>query len=228
MGNRELIEKIIADLNGTAQDFDTVFFRYVQTDRDPIEYFSFDELSYIDDRVLMCQGCGWWYDANEINDDCLCPDCAKDQENDEADVFTTKYLGRTLYPAQTMQQDLIYALDNFRHAQNGYEEGNIPFEDMVNSFEVLKDTHKIYLDAALQLWRRLMSMNSYAENRNMKLVIQTYHESVYIHSYKDNSDFASFVDIYNNDKYSLLPQDIVRCYFQDNEGNKSFRFKEGE
>ena len=34
-----------------------------------------------DDLVVNCEGCNWWCEPGEMNDDGLCGDCAEDQQD---------------------------------------------------------------------------------------------------------------------------------------------------
>lgn len=35
-------------------------------------------LQTLDDEAMECTSCGWWFDANEIDDDQICEDCRDD------------------------------------------------------------------------------------------------------------------------------------------------------
>lgn len=66
---REEIDKIIESLNGTCNSLDTE--EYLANG------FSEDNLTQaIDEAIVLCEQCGWWVEACEVNDDNVCNDCS--------------------------------------------------------------------------------------------------------------------------------------------------------
>lgn len=41
---------------------------------DEIEELTIEECRELDDIVLLCSGCGWWFEASEVDEE-LCNEC---------------------------------------------------------------------------------------------------------------------------------------------------------
>lgn len=41
--------------------------------------FSVELLRELDDRVMCCEGCNWWCDAGDLDEDQLCSDCCDEE-----------------------------------------------------------------------------------------------------------------------------------------------------
>ena len=70
---RDDILKLAGELNGTAKSLDDVLEKEYGLDLTEVE----DELlELLDQTVQCCEACGWWTDAELINDECLCNECS--------------------------------------------------------------------------------------------------------------------------------------------------------
>lgn len=73
--SRAKLFEVAGDLQGTAQDLDTVLENHGLT----FVGLTVQEALQLDSIVLLCDGCGWWCEADEMNEDAFCEDCADDE-----------------------------------------------------------------------------------------------------------------------------------------------------
>lgn len=72
------VREIADELIGTCKEID-----------EPLKELglTFDELMIEDcmalDEIVLCcdEGCGWWFDAGEVNDEGICEECQEDRED---------------------------------------------------------------------------------------------------------------------------------------------------
>lgn len=67
------IDYIIETLLGTTNDLDSYLLEYKNEGFD-VDYL----LTSIDHNIWKCEGCGWWVDVGETNDEGYCEDCQDD------------------------------------------------------------------------------------------------------------------------------------------------------
>ncbi len=72
----ERLDKIEADLLGTAQDLDAVLL-------DGEDQHEVERLLGTRNNVELCCVCGWWYEASELNEEQECDDCSDPENFDE-------------------------------------------------------------------------------------------------------------------------------------------------
>lgn len=61
----------VADaLNGTAQSMSAVA---TEEECNNIEF-----CSAVDDITMQCETCGWFVDADDVDDECVCSECVRD------------------------------------------------------------------------------------------------------------------------------------------------------
>lgn len=74
---RQIAEEIIGTCNQTLDDLIQKVFN-----DENLDYYDLplELLRYFDDMALECQGCNWWVEAAEVNNDCLCTDCNEEGE----------------------------------------------------------------------------------------------------------------------------------------------------
>jgi hypothetical protein len=72
--NKALMMKVAEDLSGTCKSLDDVLQTHFGED---VEVTDFDILllQELDDQVMECQGCNWWHETHELDDNQLCDDC---------------------------------------------------------------------------------------------------------------------------------------------------------
>lgn len=68
---RPLLHKIAGDLHGTARDLDTVLEEHGVS----FNQMTVQEALQLDSIVMLCDGCGWWVESEEVNEDSFCEDC---------------------------------------------------------------------------------------------------------------------------------------------------------
>jgi len=75
----EEIEQIINYLQGTCKSIDDAIYDIFGEDRD-INDLSAGDYASIDERIFLCNTCGWWYEQGEMaeNDNWECEGCADD------------------------------------------------------------------------------------------------------------------------------------------------------
>jgi len=73
--SRTKLFEVAADLQGTAQDLDKVLGDHGLT----FEGLSVQEALQLDSIVLLCDGCGWWCEADEMDEEGFCEDCRDDE-----------------------------------------------------------------------------------------------------------------------------------------------------
>jgi hypothetical protein len=64
------IQDIEARLVGSCADFKDVLPEGISEDD-----LTHEDLIEIDQRIALCEECGWWVDAGEINEEGKCEDC---------------------------------------------------------------------------------------------------------------------------------------------------------
>ena len=72
--SRTKLFEVAADLQGTAQDLDTVLEDHGLT----FAALTVREARQLDSIVMLCDGCGWWVEADEVDEDSFCGDCRDD------------------------------------------------------------------------------------------------------------------------------------------------------
>ncbi len=70
----EEIPEIAEDLRGTCKTLDDV----LEAMGYNIDDMSTDMLASLDDEVMLCDTCGWWIEACEMEDGYECNDCKED------------------------------------------------------------------------------------------------------------------------------------------------------
>ena len=74
------ITKVAEDIMGTCKNLDDFleeeFGEGISTTDIDIEL-----LRALDDITMECQGCQWWCEVGELNDDQFCSDCAPDEDD---------------------------------------------------------------------------------------------------------------------------------------------------
>lgn len=71
---KEKLNEVAARLEGTCNSLDEVFEEVTGVH---IEDASPEALEWLDSQVMLCDCCGWWVEASEIDDDGNCTDCAE-------------------------------------------------------------------------------------------------------------------------------------------------------
>lgn len=67
------IAEVAEDLRGTCQSLEEVLKAHGLPGQDRLSMMS---LGAIDDIVLNCEECGWWEEAELVNEDGICNDCS--------------------------------------------------------------------------------------------------------------------------------------------------------
>lgn len=69
------MRKVAESLQGTCKSLDDELQRVF--DNEELSVIDFDTLllQELDDMVMECQGCNWWHETHELDDDQLCDDC---------------------------------------------------------------------------------------------------------------------------------------------------------
>jgi hypothetical protein len=44
--------------------------------------FDIELLRVLDDQVMECEGCQWWCEISDLNDEQVCSDCAPEEDDD--------------------------------------------------------------------------------------------------------------------------------------------------
>ena len=84
--NRLKMLLVAEDLQGTCQRLEDALTRQFGDDSgDDVDVADFDIelLRVLDDQVMACEGCGWWCETHELNEDQVCSDCAPGEDDDE-------------------------------------------------------------------------------------------------------------------------------------------------
>ncbi len=69
----EMMREIAEELQGTCGSLDdNLEKRGVDIDLVPAEL-----LDVIDEEVILCETCGWWYESHEVDDDGNCNECTE-------------------------------------------------------------------------------------------------------------------------------------------------------
>ncbi len=69
-----MMVEIAEDLRGTCKSLDEVLITFgLSFDGIPQEL-----LGRLDDEVMECQVCGWWYETHDLNDDQICNECEEE------------------------------------------------------------------------------------------------------------------------------------------------------
>lgn len=79
-GNKAKMDKVAENLRGTCKSLDEYLGDEFGEGVDIME-FDIELLRHLDDQVMECQGCGWWCETHELNEDQLCDDCALEEED---------------------------------------------------------------------------------------------------------------------------------------------------
>lgn len=70
------INKVAEKIVGTCRSLDEVLQEVFGDDELTMTDLGADLLEELDELVLECEGCNWWVEAAEVNDDGLCGDCS--------------------------------------------------------------------------------------------------------------------------------------------------------
>lgn len=70
----ENIMQLACDLEGTCASLETRLDELFGIELDDIPY---DLLVALDERVMLCECCGWWVESADIDDDSICSECRK-------------------------------------------------------------------------------------------------------------------------------------------------------
>ncbi len=71
-----MMVEIAEELNGTCGDLN----KALESRGIEFNQLSVELLGKLDDEVMDCQVCGWWYETHELNDDQICNDCEVQDE----------------------------------------------------------------------------------------------------------------------------------------------------
>lgn len=75
--NRERVRAAADDLQGTCQGVDDALQKAFGDEALGMTELDMPLLELLDDLVLLCDACGWWCEAGDV-DDGVCSDCAKE------------------------------------------------------------------------------------------------------------------------------------------------------
>ncbi len=64
-------QEVADDLIGTCDDFE-------KAAGEPLENFNAQWCAEFDTLAMLCDQCGWWVEASEMNDDQYCCECAEE------------------------------------------------------------------------------------------------------------------------------------------------------
>lgn len=72
--NRAKMLQIADEIQGTSRNIDDLVEEHFG---DGVQLIDLDIqlLELLDDQVMECQGCSWWCETGELNDDQVCSDC---------------------------------------------------------------------------------------------------------------------------------------------------------
>lgn len=83
--NRAKMQRVADSLNGSCGSIDDTIQNVFEDDQLSITEIESSLLEFLDDQVMECQGCNWWFDTIDIDDDTLCPECAKEKDNEQSE-----------------------------------------------------------------------------------------------------------------------------------------------
>lgn len=72
--NRNKMDNVVEQLVGTCNSLEDALQDEFGKDADTAD-FDGDLLRHLDDGTMLCEGCGWWAEPGELDDEQLCPDC---------------------------------------------------------------------------------------------------------------------------------------------------------
>lgn len=78
--NREKMSRVAEGLLGTCKSVDDALCEIFGNDVDLTD-FETPLLEHLDDQVMCCEECGWWFETGELNDDQVCTDCAPEEDD---------------------------------------------------------------------------------------------------------------------------------------------------
>lgn len=85
--NRLKMLLVAEDLTGTCKRLEdsltAVFLGEDSEEEVDLADFDIELLRVLDDQVMACEGCQWWCETHELNEDQVCSDCAPDEDDDE-------------------------------------------------------------------------------------------------------------------------------------------------
>lgn len=84
--NRLKMLLVAEDLQGTCQRLEDALTRQFGDDSgDDVDTtdIGIELLRVLDDQVMECEGCQWWCETSDLNDDQVCSDCAPGEDDDE-------------------------------------------------------------------------------------------------------------------------------------------------
>jgi len=77
---RQLAEKLCGTCNRSLDD--AVQEVFGDESIDAVTDIDIELLRELDDITMECQGCNWWCETSELNEDELCEDCAPSEDNE--------------------------------------------------------------------------------------------------------------------------------------------------
>jgi hypothetical protein len=80
--NQQKMDRVAEYLRGTCKSLEEGLATEFGEDGTDILEFDTELLRRLDDQILECQGCNWWCETGEVNDDTLCTDCAPEDSED--------------------------------------------------------------------------------------------------------------------------------------------------
>lgn len=79
--NRAKMSAVAENLLGTCEGLDGALQAEFGEDADLMD-FDPELLRHLDSMAMLCEGCGWWEDRLQLDDNQMCADCS-DQSEDE-------------------------------------------------------------------------------------------------------------------------------------------------
>ena len=73
--NREKIRRVAEILQGSRKGLDDVLQEVFEDEDLDMMQVDLALLRELDDQVMECDGCGWWCETGELDDDQVCGDC---------------------------------------------------------------------------------------------------------------------------------------------------------
>jgi hypothetical protein len=77
--NRLKMLLVAEDLQGTCQRLEDALTRQFAPDEEDVDI---ELLRVLDDQVMECEGCQWWCEISDLNDEQVCSDCAPEEDDD--------------------------------------------------------------------------------------------------------------------------------------------------
>lgn len=74
--NLRKIREAAEELRGSCKSLDDVLQAHFEDDSLGITDFDIELLRELDSITMECQGCNWWCEPHELNEDQVCEDCS--------------------------------------------------------------------------------------------------------------------------------------------------------